>query len=154
MTKVVLSVHVLAAILFIGPLAVATSLFPQTAVRAIAGQGSVLTARLLHRVTRGYAVAGLVVPAFGLATAGRMDVIADPWLIASIVLVVVAAGVLVFLILPRQSRLLEAVESPPPTMTRVEAGARQLMLAVGMFNLIWAVVTVLMIVRPGSTTGA
>jgi hypothetical protein len=154
MTKVVLSVHVLAAILFIGPLAVATSLFPQAVVRASGGGSSLVTARLLHRVTRGYAVAGLVVPVFGLATAGRMDVLTNPWLITSIALVVVAAGVLVLLILPRQSRLLEAVEAPPPGPRRLEVPARQLTLAVGLFNLIWAVVTVLMIVRPGSTTGA
>lgn len=154
MTKVVLSVHVLAAILFIGPLAVATSLFPPSALRVATGDGSLGTARLLHRVTRGYAVAGLAVPAFGMATAGRMNVITDPWLVASIVLVLVAAAVLVLLILPQQGRLLRAVEGGPGSATPPARTARRLLIAVGLFNLIWVVVTVLMIVRPGSTTGA
>lgn len=154
MTKVVLSVHVLAAILFIGPLAVATSLFPPSLRRAAAADGSLATPQLLHKVTRGYAVAGLVVPAFGMATAGRMNVITDPWLIASIALVVVAAAVLVLLILPQQARLLRTAVGPGAGAAHVEPAGRRLVVAVGVFNLIWAVVTVLMIVRPGSTTGA
>ena len=154
MTKVVLSVHVLAAIVFIGPLAVATSVFPPSVRRAAAGHGSWATAQLLHKVTRGYAVASLVVPAFGMATAGRMNVITDPWLIASIALVVVAAAVLVLVILPQQGRLLRTAAGAGERAAQAGPTGRRLVVAVGVFNLIWAVVTVLMIVRPGSTTGA
>jgi hypothetical protein len=154
MTKLVLSVHVLAAVLLIGPLAVATSLFPSSLRRAVSGEGSLSGARLLHRVTRVYAVASLVVPAFGMATAGRMNVITSPWLVASIALVVVAAVVLVLGIVPQQGRLLRALEVPGASAAPLGPARRRMIVAVGVFNLIWAVVTVLMIVRPGSTTGA
>lgn len=140
MTKVLLSVHVLAAILAVGPVAVAASMFPAVARRAD-GQAPVL--RTLHRICRVYAAVGVVVPAFGLATASSLGVLGDAWLITSIALTAVAAGVLALQILPRQQRVLDADES----------GVTRLAMYTGMFNVLWAVVTVLMIVRPGSTTG-
>jgi hypothetical protein len=53
MTAVLLAVHVLAAIVFIGPVTVAASLFPR-----YARQGEVGVARVLHRISRVYAVLG------------------------------------------------------------------------------------------------
>ncbi|WP_433325880.1 hypothetical protein [Spirillospora sp. CA-294931] len=137
MAKVFLSLHVLAAILMIGPIAVAASLFPRYARSADGG------AAVLHRICRGYAFAGLVVPVFGLATGSALGVLGDPWLIASVILTALAAGVLGAVILPGQARLLETGD-----------GAARLAMMTGVFNLLWAVVVVLMIVRPGSTTGA
>ena len=60
MTAVLLAVHVLAAIVFIGPVTVAASLFPR-----YARQGEVGVARVLHRIGRVYAVLGVAVPVFG-----------------------------------------------------------------------------------------
>ena len=55
MQAVLLSVHVLAGLLFVGPVAVAASLFPRYAPVAgaveVAGR-SVGVARVLHRITR------------------------------------------------------------------------------------------------------
>jgi hypothetical protein len=69
-----------------------------------------------------------------------------------------AAAVLIGLILPAQRRILadiEASDSPPLQAPGVTAGlSRRLAMHTGMFNLLWAVVVVLMITRPGSTTGA
>jgi hypothetical protein len=141
-TKLLLSVHVLAAILIVGPIAVAASLFPRFAREATEGDKR---PALLHRICRGYAVAGVAVPVFGLATGAQLGVLTDVWLLASIVLTAVAAGILVLLILPRQQRLLTQPD---------ERGTVRLAMFTGMFNLVWAVVVVLMIVRPGSTTGA
>ncbi|WP_433472001.1 hypothetical protein ACQPZP_24195 [Spirillospora sp. CA-142024] len=147
MTKVLLSVHVLAAILAIGPIAVAASVFPRYAREAKPGDG---TTAFLHRVCRGYTVVGAAVPAFGFATGAKMGVLTDAWLIASIVLTAIAAGVLALAILPGQRRLLAL--SPGED---VPAGAvARLAGLTGVFNLLWAIVVVLMIVRPGSTTGA
>ncbi|OYP17380.1 hypothetical protein CFC35_25130 [Streptomyces sp. FBKL.4005] len=154
MTKFLLAVHVIAAILAIGPVAVAASMFPPAARRVLAagtdgapadadGTG---TLRLLHRICRVYAVVGVVVPAFGFATAGEMGVLGSAWLIVSIVLTALAALVLGALVLPAQSALLEGGAGPEWTA--------RLAMATGVFNLLWATVTVLMIVRPGSTTGA
>ena len=78
MNKVLLSVHVLAAIIFVGPVTVAASMFPPIARRSltagtenagtvVAGTGDVGVLRVLHRISRGYAIGGLTVPVFGLA---------------------------------------------------------------------------------------
>ncbi|MER6011697.1 DUF2269 family protein [Streptomyces bluensis] len=155
MTKLLLSLHVIAAIVAIGPVTVAASMFPPSARQALAEPGSeraVSTVRLLHRICRVYAGLGIAVPVFGLATAGAMGVMGDPWLITSIALTVIAAIVLVVLVLPRQEEILDGL-GDTATVTSPKATVRLAMFT-GIFNLLWAVVTVLMIVRPGSTTGA
>ncbi len=154
MTKFLLSVHVLAAIIAIGPVTVAASMFP-AAVRRAQSAGpdapSLASARLLHRVCRVYAVVGLVVPVFGFATASSLGVLTDAWLITSIGLTAAAAGVLALLVLPGQEGLLVELDRAG---TSVERGATaRLAMFTGLFNVLWAVVTILMIIRPGSTTG-
>lgn len=187
-TKLLLAVHVLAAIVAIGPVTVAASMFP-AAIRR--GDGPAL--RTLHRICRVYAALGIVVPVFGLATATSLGVLGDAWLITSIVLTAIAAAVLGLLILPAQAATLtgevrptEAIACPddiPSGSAAVRndrttgtrdgeisperasvvvadkraggaAAARRLGMVTGVFNLLWATVVVLMIVRPGSTTGA
>ena len=72
MQAVLLSVHVLAGILFVGPVAVAASLFPRYAPVARAVEGadrSVGVARVLHRITRVYGVLALAVPMMGFGAA-------------------------------------------------------------------------------------
>jgi hypothetical protein len=184
-TKILLIVHVLAAVLAVGPVAVAASMFPAAVRRAAArpatepsvepaagavpapggadpalgGAGHALGgapptgddgpamagARLLHRICRVYAVAGIAVPVFGFATAGAMHVTGDAWVIVSIVLTALAAAVLALLVLPRQRALLAGAVS--------EDGPYRLAMYTGLFNILWAAVTILMIVRPGSSTG-
>jgi uncharacterized membrane protein len=151
-TKFLLAVHVLAAIVAIGPVTVAASMFPPAARRALEAPDDLRaaeTVQLLHRICRVYAVVGVVVPVFGFATASTMHVLGSAWLITSIALTALAALVLAALVLPRQSALVEAGAGGG---TRQMTG--QLAMFTGVFNLLWAAVTVLMIVRPGSTTGA
>ncbi|MFB6392380.1 hypothetical protein [Polymorphospora lycopeni] len=153
MEAFLLSVHVLAGILFVGPAAVAVSLFPRFAPVAEgvggadgaarpAGERNVGVARLLHRITRGYGIAALVVPVVGIALAlvqGRMG---EVWITIAMVLTAVAGGILALQIAPRQRDALAA----PGDGRRL----RQLGMLAGIFNLLWAVVVILMIVRPGS----
>ncbi|MFE5617066.1 DUF2269 family protein [Streptomyces sp. NPDC056524] len=152
MTKLLLSIHVLAAILVVGPITVAASLFPRYARQASP------VAALLHRICRGYAVAGVAVPVFGIATAIQLGVLTDAWLLTSLVLTAIAAAVLILAILPGQGRMLDGAgaaggdEGADDTAPR--ATAARLAMLTGVFNLLWTVVVVLMIVRPGSTTGA
>src|SRR5688572_835938 len=117
MTKLLLSVHVLAAILTVGPIAVAASMFPRYARQAAfdedPGGGAAGVARLLHRICRGYAVVGVSVPVFGIATGAQLGVLTDAWLIVSLALTVVAAGVLALAILPGQQRLLAIATASP-----------------------------------------
>lgn len=211
MTKLLLSLHVLVAIVTVGTICVAASMFPRyvraaTArddpgagaapprpeggsaapapesaaaapqpgtpppvttppvttppattgpVPAATGPGArdLAIAALLHRVCQGYAVAGLAVPAFGMATAAHMDVLADAWLIASMILTAAAAGLLALAVLPAQRRLL-ADAAPEGGPGARPADLARLAMSTGVFNVLWAVVVVLMITRPGSTTGA
>jgi hypothetical protein len=198
-----LSLHVLAAILTIGPVAVAASMFPRYVRTAAQDPKAPTILAVLHRICRVYTVIGLTVPAFGLATAAALGVLTDAWLLSSIVLTAIAAAVLLLAVLPQQAQALAALDAPttPTTLTgttaartkatpteatpttaasdggtvtattpedspsttgeavstadRPEAArsAARLGMATGIFNLLWAVVVVLMIVRPGSTTG-
>ncbi|MET9898446.1 hypothetical protein [Streptomyces sp. NPDC006446] len=159
MTKFLLAVHVIAAIIAIGPVTVAASMFPPSARKVLDapdGADALATTRLLHRICRVYAVVGVVVPVFGFATASSMGVLGDTWLIVSIALTALAAVVLAALVLPRQSAILEGLA--PEGLTPEGAGDRaatvRLAMFTGIFNLLWATVTVLVIIRPGSTTGA
>lgn len=160
MTKLLLSLHVLAAILAVGPVAVAASMFPAALRRLDAGDpggagsdsgsggadpAGLATLRTLHRVCRVYAGVGVAVPVLGFATASSLGVLGSGWLIASIILTTAAAGVLALLVLPAQAA---ALESPAAAL------APRLAMFAGVFNLLWAVVTILMVSRPGSTTGA
>ncbi|MER6995589.1 hypothetical protein [Streptomyces sp. NPDC000410] len=147
MTKILLIVHVLAAIVAVGPVTVAASMFPATARQVIAepdDDRARAVLRNLHRVCRVYSGIGIVVPVFGLATAISLQVLGDAWLIVSIALTALAGAVLAVLVLPRQSEVLEG----PAEI----ADTKRLAMYTGVFNLLWATVTVLMIVRPGSTT--
>ncbi|MGI3230245.1 protease [Streptomyces sp. GTA36] len=183
MTKFFLVLHVLAAIVAVGPVTVAASMFPPGARRALADPGdqrAAETLRLLHRICRVYAGLGIAVPVLGFATAMSMGVLSDAWLIASMALTGIAAAVLLALVLPRQEELLEAVEAGAGADATTEVAATtdtigttgttgtaattgiaanpratvRLAMFTGIFNLLWATVTILMIVRPGSTTGA
>ncbi|MFD5653914.1 hypothetical protein [Streptomyces sp. NPDC127039] len=170
MTKILLSLHVLAAIVAVGPVTVAASMFPAAARRVpvaatvggadgtAAGDaggardaGDIGTVRLLHRICRVYAGLGIAVPVLGFATAAAMGVLSDAWLVASITLTAVAAGLLAAFVLPRQEELLAELADGRPVE---RARTARLAMFTGVFNLLWATVTVLMIVRPGSTTGA
>jgi hypothetical protein len=161
MTKILLSLHVLAAILAVGPVAVAASMFPPALRRTQAAPedpAALASLRTLHRICRVYAGVGIAVPVFGFATASSLGVLGDAWLITSILLTAAAAAVLAFVVLPRQKRALAFATGPADSTTatlavRGRAGAR-LAMHTGVFNLLWAAVTILMIVRPGSTTGA
>ncbi|MFI6377561.1 hypothetical protein [Streptomyces sp. NPDC050546] len=157
MTKILLSLHVLAAIVAIGPVTVAASMFPPAARRAAAalgeapGSSSVGTVALLHRICRVYSGVGLTVPVLGLATGAAMGVLGSGWLVTSIALTAAAAGILAAFVLPRQEELLDRLNGEGAVDHRNTA---RLAMFTGVFNLLWATVTVLMIVRPGSTTGA
>jgi hypothetical protein len=104
-----------------------------------------------HRVSRVYAVLGLSVPVLGIALGSRLGVLGAVWLLASVLLTVAAALLLALVILPSQTRVMALIGDAPNAASW--AGASRLGMASGVFSLLWAVVVVLMVVRPGSTTG-
>jgi hypothetical protein len=147
MEAFLLSLHVVAGILFVGPVTVATSLFPRYAPvtgpaahdRAVR---SVDTARLLHRITRSYGALALVVPVVGLVLAVVQGRTTEVWVVVAMVITAVAGAMLALRIAPGQA---DALDTP-------DGGSqlRRLGLLTGIFNLLWVTVVVLMIVRPGS----
>ncbi|ATY96710.1 hypothetical protein G6W61_17200 [Streptomyces sp. KAI-26] len=157
MTKLLLSLHVLASILAVGPVTVAASMFPRYARPPApggtgAGDHDLRTAAFLHKICRVYAMVGIAVPVLGFATGAQMGVLGDAWLLVSIVLTAVAAALLMAMVLPGQRELLGEEGEGPVAERRAAVG--RLAMTTGIFNLLWATVVVLMIVRPGSTTGA
>lgn len=165
MTTVFLVLHVLAAIIAIGPIAVAGSLFPR-AVRQLAAAGpsgaagesdvgapggtpgraeALANARLLHRITKIYAVVGAAIPAMGLIVAIRMNILGHGWLLTSIALTLAAALVLAFLVLPHQARVVESAELAQDVDA---SSAARLAMLTGTFNLLWFLVAVLMVAQP------
>ncbi|SDE60572.1 hypothetical protein [Auraticoccus monumenti] len=147
MEKLLLAAHVLAGILFVGPVAVTASLFPRYAPLA-AGSGDpglrdAGVAAVLHRVTRSYGVIALVVPLIGLLLAGVQGRVGEIWITVAMVLTAVAGGLLALRIAPTQR---EALDSPDDGSRLRTLGAMT-----GVFNLLWAAVVVLMVVRPGAS---
>jgi hypothetical protein len=152
MESFLLSVHVLAAILLVGPVAVTTSAFPRYAPRTLASVGAADcgaadsgdpgTARMLLRITRGYGRLALVVPVVGLLLATVQGRTTEIWILVAMVLTAAAGALLVLQIVPRQEQALGA----PDDGTQL----RRLGTLAGVFNVLWAAVVVLMIVRPGA----
>lgn len=144
MESLLLSVHVVAGILFVGPVAVVTSLFPRYAPVSVPDtQRSIDTAQLLHRITRVYGLLAIAVPVIGLVLAAVQGRLTEVWITVALVLTVIAGGLLALLIAPLQREALDAPDSG--------ARLRQLGMVTGIFNLLWVIVVVLMIVRPGSS---
>ncbi|MEU1391555.1 MULTISPECIES: hypothetical protein [unclassified Nonomuraea] len=166
MNHVLLSIHVLAGIVFVGGSAVASSLFPRYApvaaatpaanpaatpattgsTKAAGAERSAAVAVALHRITGGYAAFGLIVPLAGIVLASVQGRMGQTWIIVSMVLTAVAGALLATQIHPRQRQALDA----PDDGRRL----RTLTMLTGVYNLLWAAVVVLMIVRPGEQTGA
>ncbi|GAA1240905.1 membrane protein [Kitasatospora nipponensis] len=162
MAKFLLSLHVLAAIVAIGPVTVAASMFPRRARAALEASGgateraeAAASVKLLYRITQVYALLGIAVPVLGVGLAQVMGVMGSAWLITSLVLTSIAALVLLVLVLPRQEAVVAALAGEEGADAAQAAGGLKLLaMSTGIFSLLWAVVTVLMVVRPGSSTGA
>lgn len=141
-----LSIHVVAGILFVGPIAVATSLFTRyPPVGPSAALRNVDVARLLHRITRVYGLLAVAVPVGGLALTVVQARATEVWVIVAMTLTAVAGGLLALQIVPRQR---EALEGPGDGTS-----LRRLAMTTGIFNLLWVVVVVLMVLRPGASHG-
>ncbi|WP_194826398.1 hypothetical protein [Nocardia sp. XZ_19_231] len=146
MEHILLSVHVLAGIVFVGGSAVATSLFPRYAPVAGGPDPESVRSRsvavAMHRITGNYAKLAIVVPVIGIVLAtiqGRMNEI---WITTAMVTTAVAGGLLAVQIVPMQR---EALDQPDDGKR-----LRVLSMLAGIYNLLWTAVVVLMIVRPGS----
>ncbi|WP_330179959.1 hypothetical protein OHB26_26510 [Nocardia sp. NBC_01503] len=147
MQKVLLSIHVLVAIIFVGGSAVAASLFPRYAPLAEtaavpAPERNIAVAKAFHRITGTYAVLALTVPIVGIALAALQGRMGEIWITISMGLTFAAGGLLAAFIHPLQR---EALNRPDDGQR-----LRTLSMTSGIYNLLWAAVVILMIARPGA----
>lgn len=148
MKQVLLSVHVLAGIIFVGGSAVASSLFPRYAPIAVAAgetpspERNLSVAKAFHRITGNYAVLAIIVPVVGIALAIYQGRMSEIWITLAMALTFIAGDILAVLIHPMQR---EALATPDDGRR-----LRTLGMLAGIYNLLWAVVVILMIVRPGA----
>ncbi len=137
--KILLWLHLAAVIFLLGPLTIVTTTTPR-----YLRTGDIAVVRHLNRATRTYGWGSLLVLAFGAAV-GHAE-LAKPWLTASFTLFVVGF-ILIMAIVERDQRkaisALEAGESADVHRGRIVAVASTV-------ALIWLVVLVLMVWRPGT----
>lgn len=129
--------HIAGAMLFVGPTTVAASLFPSAA----SIDGGADAAARFHRITRTYGVAGLVVPAAGLALVDQSGFWSATWVWVALSIHVAGVGLLLGVIVPTQRRLLAADEIEPHELGRLHG-------VTGAHAVMWLVVLALMVLKP------
>jgi uncharacterized membrane protein len=146
MDTLLTALHVVAAVFVIGPMAI----LPMTALRALrAGNGPVVA--LLSTSTRVFTLASLLVALLGFAALGsvaKTDKISvtTGWVLASIVLYLVALGLSLFVVVPA----LQSAGAAPAT-GGTDAGRAvcgRVAASSGIVALLLIAVTVLMVWRP------
>ena len=160
MTTLLIVLHVLAAVLFIGPVTVAVSTFQTQAVKAQAGDARAAgAATVLHKLTSLYGILAALVPLLGVAimmtdsaywSDGRFHI--------AITLAVIAWIILLLLIIPRQKKMMGSLGLLDPAdhdpENDVLEGAKfakaksQLSMFGGIFSLLWVLMLILMYWSP------
>lgn len=156
-----LILHVVAALLLLGPVTVAVSTFHVRAREAHNGndlaRGSV---RTLFTITNTYGLISLIVPLLGVGLLlSNMSYLREGRFHASILLSVIAWGILFFMIVPRQKKMMAALglsddDDNAPGEKRAEAATienwdkavSQLSMFGGIFSALWVIVAVLMVI--------
>mgnify|MGYP006997501672 CR=1 FL=1 len=148
------ALHVVAAIILLGPVVVSTSMFPKQAAESRnGGEEATGRASVLHKVTTTYGMLSVLVPLLGAV------VMASDWgtyktnyfLHTAIILSVIAWGLLFFLVIPQQRKMMGSLGalSPAegdasdvaPSFEKAKAAATA---GSGIFNLLWLLTFVLM----------
>lgn len=150
--EILLIAHIGAAMLLIGPLVVATSLFPRHIANAIETPGEVAVARVLHRITRGYGNASIVVALLGVALVAESDLWTEPFVMGAVALFLIASGLIFGIIVPAQAEGIRLVGNSADIPARELAGLgaviTRLRAVSGVTALLWAAVLFLMVVKP------
>lgn len=150
--EILLVGHIGAAIVLIGPLIVAASLFPRYISNAIDSPGELAVARALHRITRGYNNADIVVALLGVALAFESDLWSEPFVMGGVALFFLASVLIFAVILPAQSRALQLLangaEVPAAELATIGTVVSRLRAVTGITSLIWVAVLFLMVVKP------
>lgn len=143
MDNLFLWLHVGAAIFLLGPMTIAMTSTPRY-IR----QGDVAVVRFLHRTTRIYGMLSLLVFLFGLEL-GR-KIFDQQWLTISMTLFIVAVVLLFALVEPDQRRALAAMEANAASETAVEVPRARIAALSNVIAVLWLVILVLMVWKPGA----
>ena len=156
-----LILHVVSALLLLGPVTVAVSTFHVRAREAHNGndlaRGSV---RTLFTITNTYGLISLIVPLLGVGLLlSNMSYLREGRFHASILLSVIAWGILFFLVIPRQKKMMAALglsdddDNAPgekrtgeATIENWDKAVSQLSMFGGIFSALWVIVAVLMVI--------
>lgn len=146
-----LILHILTAILFLGPVTVATSTFHVKALAAHEGDAEARgAAALLHKISSTYGMLSLLVPLLGIGEFIEKGMFDQGQFHAAIGLSVVAWAVLFFLILPRQRKMVAALgldpEAPAAEIADWNKAKGQLSMFGGIFALLWLITAALMFI--------
>ena len=156
MTTILIVFHVLAAVLFLGPVTVAISTFQTQAVKAQAGDTRAAgAASVLHKLTNVYGMLAALVPLLGV---GIMMTDSAYWsdgrFHIAITLAVIAWLILLFILIPRQKKmmgslgLLDAADHDPESdvlpAEKFDKSKSQLSMFGGLFSLLWVIMLILM----------
>jgi hypothetical protein len=136
MRSVLLIAHIAAAIVCLGPLTAATSLFPRAALTGNRGEMVAY-----HRISRVYGMLSVSIAAIGLALAGQSGYLSSGWVWTSLGAFGAGGALLGAVVVPRQRRLLGAT-----TVERGDVGP--LRAASGVLALLWVGVLALMVTKP------
>ncbi|MDN5706750.1 DUF2269 domain-containing protein [Corynebacterium casei] len=148
MTSLLIAIHVLAAVLLMGPVMITVSAYQGQMMKAKDGDTKALgAATTLHRLTSQYGPLSAVVPVAGIAvfltnlsvfgSEGRFHI--------SILLAIIAWVILIAVIIPRQKKTLAALEGGDQVVDFAKE-KKQLSMFSGIFNLLWIITALLMFV--------
>ena len=145
MHNFLLSLHLIAAVFFIGPVAAAGP-----AVARATRAGDVGAVESSARMMRIYGYGSLLVALFGLGLVQKKwhAEFGDTWVWLSLVLFVVALGVIVGLALPAVGQLVEAMRGG--AADKVKPALGKVMGASSVASVAYVVIIVLMVTKPGS----
>ena len=151
-----LILHVIAAILFLGPVTVATSTFQVRALEAHRGNETARgSTTVLHKISNTYGLLSLLVPLLGFGVLfSDITFLKEGRMHASILITFIAWALLFFLILPRQKKMMAALglldeddmPSEPVEIANWDKAKSQLAMFSGIFAALWLVITVLMVI--------
>lgn len=119
MTTILIALHVLSAVLFIGPVTIAVSTFHGQAVKAHRGDARAAgAAQVLHKLTNVYGILAALVPLLGVAIMFTDSAyLSQGQFHAAIAIAVVAWIILLLLIIPRQKKMMGALGFSTPPIT-------------------------------------
>lgn len=98
-------------------------------------------------------IAIYLVPLFGFALVGLSDSawsLSDTWIAGSIVLYVVGLLIARLVLVPTQRSMIDMMKAGPPDMAAMEAASKKMAAAGGANHLVFALIMILMIWKPGA----